>query len=108
MPLDRRDQLTPSQWRVAELVAEGLSNKAIGERLSLSHKTIQRHLYDIFRRLNMSSRAELAAGVARRLGSGRAKGRIPPDSSPQVGPLHPEESSGNSQTQLHKTERIVR
>jgi DNA-binding CsgD family transcriptional regulator len=53
------DPLTPLDREVAELAAAGLTNKQIGERLYLSHRTVAAHLYRIFPRLGISSRAAL-------------------------------------------------
>jgi len=61
--------LTPAERRVSDLVAEGLSNPQIGERLFVSRRTVQTHVTHVFRKLQMSSRTELAAAVARRRGS---------------------------------------
>ena len=41
------------------MAAEGLSNREIGQRLYLSHRTISSHLYRIFPKLGITSRAEL-------------------------------------------------
>lgn len=61
--------LTPTELQVVELVSEGLSNPAIGERLFVSRHTVKTHLTNIFGRLGVSSRSELAAAaVARRAG----------------------------------------
>jgi DNA-binding CsgD family transcriptional regulator len=57
------DQLSPQELQIAHLVAEGLSNKQIGERLFLSHRTIASHLYRIFPKLGVTSRAQLAAAL---------------------------------------------
>jgi DNA-binding CsgD family transcriptional regulator len=57
------DELTPQELQIAQLVAEGLSNKQIGERLFLSHRTIASHLYRIFPKLGVTSRAQLAAAL---------------------------------------------
>jgi DNA-binding CsgD family transcriptional regulator len=51
--------LTPQQLEIAQLAAEGLTNKEIGERLFLSHRTIGTHLYQIFPKLGITSRAAL-------------------------------------------------
>ncbi|MDX6740404.1 AAA family ATPase [Actinocorallia sp. A-T 12471] len=51
--------LTPQQLEVAELAASGLSNKEIGERMFLSARTISAHLYRIFPKLGITSRAAL-------------------------------------------------
>jgi DNA-binding NarL/FixJ family response regulator len=45
--------------QIAQLAAEGLSNREIGERLYLSHRTVGSHLYRIFPKLGITSRAEL-------------------------------------------------
>jgi DNA-binding CsgD family transcriptional regulator/tetratricopeptide (TPR) repeat protein len=51
--------LTPQEWEVAELAASGMTNKEIGERLFLSHRTVGSHLYQIFPKLGLTSRAGL-------------------------------------------------
>jgi DNA-binding CsgD family transcriptional regulator/tetratricopeptide (TPR) repeat protein len=58
--------LTPTEHAVAGLVAEGLSNPQIGARMYISSRTVQTHLAHIFARLDISSRAQLAAEVIRR------------------------------------------
>jgi DNA-binding CsgD family transcriptional regulator len=57
----RPDQatLTPQQREIATLAAAGLTNKQIGERLYLSHRTAATHLYQIFPKLGVTSRAAL-------------------------------------------------
>jgi DNA-binding CsgD family transcriptional regulator len=51
---------------VARAVAEGLSNPQIATRMFISRRTVATHLTSIFRKLGISSRAELAAHAARR------------------------------------------
>ncbi|WP_158852678.1 ATP-binding protein [Saccharothrix deserti] len=58
---DARDRLTPHELGIAQLAAEGLTNREIGQRLYLSHRTVGTHLHRIFPKLGVSSRAELAA-----------------------------------------------
>jgi DNA-binding CsgD family transcriptional regulator len=58
-----RELLTPQELQIALLAAEGLSNRDIGQRLYLSHRTIGFHLYRIFPKLNVTSRAELSAAL---------------------------------------------
>ena len=60
------DSLTPTEHAVAGLVAEGLSNPQIGERLYISSRTVQTHLAHMFAKLDISARAQLAAEVTRR------------------------------------------
>jgi DNA-binding NarL/FixJ family response regulator len=49
--------------QIAHLAADGLTNREIGERLFLSHRTISTHLYRIFPKLGIKSRSELAAAL---------------------------------------------
>jgi DNA-binding CsgD family transcriptional regulator len=51
--------LTPQQRQIAALAAAGLTNKQIGERLYLSHRTVATHLHQIFPKLGVTSRAAL-------------------------------------------------
>ncbi|GAA2675771.1 LuxR C-terminal-related transcriptional regulator [Actinoplanes palleronii] len=59
-PIDALSLLTPQEQQIAGLVAAGLSNREIGERLFLSPRTISTHLYRIYPKVNVSSRTELA------------------------------------------------
>jgi DNA-binding CsgD family transcriptional regulator len=61
---DTRDELTPQELQIAELAASGLSNREIGERLFLSHRTVGSHLYRIFPKLEITSRAQLSSALA--------------------------------------------
>jgi DNA-binding CsgD family transcriptional regulator len=56
-----RDQLSPQELQIAQLAADGLTNREIGQRLYLSHRTVGSHLYRIFPKLDITSRAQLAA-----------------------------------------------
>jgi DNA-binding CsgD family transcriptional regulator len=51
--------LTPQQRQIVVLAAEGLTNKQIGERLFLSPRTVSAHLYQLFPKLGVTSRAGL-------------------------------------------------
>jgi two-component system response regulator NreC len=51
--------LTGREREVLTLIAEGLTNKQIGEQLDISPKTVARHRDNIAQKLNLSSRAEL-------------------------------------------------
>jgi DNA-binding CsgD family transcriptional regulator len=61
---DARDQLTAQELQIAQLAAQGLSNRQIGERLFLSHRTIGSHLYRIFPKLEITSRTQLRDALA--------------------------------------------
>jgi LuxR family transcriptional regulator, maltose regulon positive regulatory protein len=58
--------LTARELEVLRLVAEGLNNQHIGERLFLSEHTVHRHVANIFSKLSVSSRAAAVAQAARR------------------------------------------
>jgi ATP/maltotriose-dependent transcriptional regulator MalT len=55
------DELTPQELQIAGFVAQGLSNREVGAQLFLSPRTIDYHLRNVFRKLGISSRTELAA-----------------------------------------------
>lgn len=62
-------ELTARERQVVELIAEGLSNRQIGERLFISAKTASVHVSAILRKLGVSSRTEAALVAARAVGS---------------------------------------
>jgi DNA-binding CsgD family transcriptional regulator len=62
---DLIDQLSPQELQIAEMAALGLTNRDIGEKLFLSHRTIGSHLYRAFPKLGITSRADLAAALSR-------------------------------------------
>ena len=64
------DSLSAQELQVATLAAEGLSNRDIGARLYLSHRTVASHLYRAFPKLGISSRAQLAAALCARSDAG--------------------------------------
>jgi DNA-binding CsgD family transcriptional regulator len=61
---EARDELTAQELQIVQLAAEGLSNREIGQRLFLSHRTISTHLYRAFPKLGITSRGELSAALA--------------------------------------------
>jgi ATP/maltotriose-dependent transcriptional regulator MalT len=56
--------LTPQEWTIAELAAGGLSNKEIGEQLYLSPRTVGGHLYRIYPKLGITTRAALRDAIS--------------------------------------------
>jgi DNA-binding CsgD family transcriptional regulator len=58
------EALSPQELQIALLATEGLSNKEIGERLYMSHRTVGSHLYRIFPKLDITSRAQLASRLS--------------------------------------------
>jgi DNA-binding NarL/FixJ family response regulator len=57
--------LTARERQVAELVADGLPNRTIAERLKLSNRTVEHHLASVFSKVDVRSRTELASLMAR-------------------------------------------
>jgi DNA-binding NarL/FixJ family response regulator/streptomycin 6-kinase len=57
--------LSKRELEVASLVSQGNSNRAIAEELVLSERTVENHIASIFAKLNVRSRAEIAAFMAR-------------------------------------------
>jgi DNA-binding CsgD family transcriptional regulator len=65
----RTSQLTPSEQRVAELAAAGMSSREIAAALFITAKTVDVNLYRVYRKLDIQSRSQLA---------GRLDGRSKP------------------------------
>jgi DNA-binding CsgD family transcriptional regulator len=83
------DVLSPQELLIAQLAADGLSNREIGQKLYLSHRTVGSHLYRIFPKLGVASRAELAAVVA------PSRGPAPPLEPDTVMAREPAPASGD-------------
>ena len=71
------DSLTPTELRVVGLVAEGLTNRQIAERLYVSRRTVATHLEHVFQKLGHTNRVELAADAVRRAVSDEATPTAP-------------------------------
>jgi DNA-binding NarL/FixJ family response regulator len=66
-----RDELTPAQFRVAQLLAHGLSNRNVAERLGVAVRTIDRHREDIRKRTGAISAVEIRVWL-------EVRGLLPP------------------------------
>jgi DNA-binding CsgD family transcriptional regulator len=71
--------LSPQELQIARLASDGLTNREIGGRLYLSHRTVGSHLYRIFPKLGITSRRQLDQVLRREPGSA--------DGAPQPRPL---------------------
>ncbi|MFF9480389.1 response regulator [Streptomyces sp. NPDC014733] len=63
---DKLASLTDQERRILDLIGEGLTNRAIGERLHLAEKTIKNYVSSLLSKLGMERRSQAAAYVARR------------------------------------------
>ena len=57
--------LTPQEHRIVDLVAEGLTNRQIGERMHLAEKTVKNYVSNLLMKLGLARRAQVAAFMAR-------------------------------------------
>ncbi|BAL88098.1 putative LuxR-family transcriptional regulator [Actinoplanes missouriensis 431] len=64
--VEAHDLLTPQELQIAQMAADGMTNREIGERLYLSHRTVSTHLRRIFPKLGVTSRTQLGAMVRSR------------------------------------------
>ncbi|MGQ0520557.1 MAG: response regulator [Actinomycetota bacterium] len=69
--------LTDQERRILELIAEGLTNRQIGERMFLAEKTVKNYVSNVLAKLGMSRRTE-AAAYAARLSERKARGEHRP------------------------------
>ena len=77
--------LTPQELRVCELAARGMSNRAIGEHLFVSPRTVGAHLYAAFQKLGISTRRQLPAVLA----TATAPSAAPPVAPSTASPVAP-------------------
>jgi len=71
-PQNDADALTPREREVLELVADGSTNREVAAALFLSPKTVEANLGRIYRKLGITTRAELGAWLARTPGEQRS------------------------------------
>jgi DNA-binding CsgD family transcriptional regulator len=64
-PIERLTGLSLREQQITNLTCNGLSNKAIADRLGLSEGTVKIHLHHIYRKLGVGSRHELVALAVR-------------------------------------------
>jgi DNA-binding CsgD family transcriptional regulator len=78
--------LTAQERQIAELAATGLTNKQIGERLFLSHRTVGSHLHRLYPKLGITSRAALRAALE--MITPEENGTARPASQPKIMTTH--------------------
>jgi DNA-binding NarL/FixJ family response regulator len=74
-PADELEGLTDQERKILDLVAEGLTNRQIGERMFLAEKTVKNYVSNVLMKLGMSRRSEAAAYAARLAERHRRDGR---------------------------------
>ena len=57
------DALTPSELRVAQMAAQGMTNREIAQSLTVTPKTVETHMRHMFQKLDVGRRTELAAAL---------------------------------------------
>lgn len=73
-------QLTKRQLQVAELVASGLTNQAIARRLGVAPWTVVNHVRQVLRKLEFTSRVQVARWFAEQRSEGEHKSELGPES----------------------------
>ncbi|MBM4414672.1 MAG: response regulator transcription factor [Chloroflexi bacterium] len=63
---DNFSLLTPQEDRILEMIADGLTNRQIGERLHLSEKTVKNYVSQVYAKLNVERRSQAAAMATER------------------------------------------
>ncbi len=75
----RPSPLTPRESEIAQLVAQGLSNKEIASSLVIAQRTAEGHIEHILSKLGFTSRAQVAVWVAEGHRTAEADGQRPPE-----------------------------
>lgn len=64
------EELTPQEKRLVELIAEGLTNRQIGEQMHLAEKTVKNYVSNVLMKLGLNRRAEVSPYITRHRRSG--------------------------------------
>lgn len=63
--LDKIHSLTKRELQILKLIAEGLFNKEIGDRLDISERTVKNHVFNLFKKIDASDRTQAAVFAIR-------------------------------------------
>ena len=58
--LDKIHSLTKRELQILKLIAEGLFNKEIGDRLNISERTVKNHVFNLFKKIDAADRTQAA------------------------------------------------
>jgi DNA-binding CsgD family transcriptional regulator len=61
------EQLTPTELKIAKLVAQGLSSSEVGAKLYISYRTVDTHLGNIYAKFQLRNRVELTLWTQKNL-----------------------------------------
>ncbi len=61
--IPRNVELTPTEFKVVQLLAQGLANREIAEHLNISQRTVESHVSNMLNKTNLNNRTELARWV---------------------------------------------
>ena len=63
--LDKLHSLTKREVQILKLIAEGLFNKEIGDRLNISERTVKNHVFNLFKKIGAADRTQAAVFAIR-------------------------------------------
>lgn len=63
--LDKLHSLTKREMQILKLIAEGLFNKEIGDRLNISERTVKNHVFNLFKKIGAADRTQAAVFAIR-------------------------------------------
>lgn len=81
------DTLTPAEWRVAEGLRHGMTNRAIAERLGVSTEAVKFHVANVLSKLGFDRRSQLRSWTGVRKDSNLANAKLGCETEPRLGPI---------------------
>ncbi|MDT0545432.1 response regulator transcription factor [Streptomyces sp. DSM 41529] len=101
---DLSADLTDQERRILVLIGEGLTNRAIGERLHLAEKTIKNYVSGVLAKLGMERRSQAAAYVARFQARTQAPAQAPSQTAPQAPSQASSQAPSQAPAEARKTQ----